>query len=339
MKLKFYTMLGLLLSLVTSVQVMADNWLVNDFYYKPLTENTVANMGSYVASGDVKLPEKITYKKKTYTVTEIGEWAFSNNQKITSITLPATITKVNDAAFANAYALKKVVFGKGVKEIGRNLFQQDKVLETVIFNSEISELPTCTFVNCEQLESVTLPKNLKIIDQNAFYECYSLSKINMLSTVKVIRKDAFYNTENLKELNLASIDSIGDRAFNNSGIKTLTLGKNLKFVGKSAFSGSELKKLICFSTSPCLIDRYTCFLYTGLDTIYIPSGTKKKYQNQGWIFDHTIEMTTDVKGVNASSTEKVVTGIYDVAGHKQNDFQKGINIVKYSDGSTKKVVK
>ncbi len=40
----------------------------------------------------------------------------------------------------------------------------------------------------------------------------------------------------------------------------------------------------------------------------------------------------------ANDSEEVIA-IYDINGRKQNEFAKGINIVKYSDGSTKKIIK
>lgn len=48
--------------------------------------------------------------------------------------------------------------------------------------------------------------------------------------------------------------------------------------------------------------------------------------------------TTGVNTVETTGSD-VVVGIYDLNGHKLNALTKGINLVKYADGSTKKVIK
>ena len=52
------------------------------------------------------------------------------------------------------------------------------------------------------------------------------------------------------------------------------------------------------------------------------------------------EANGEVTGIEAldNDSEEVIA-IYDINGRKQNGFAKGINIVKYSDGSTKKIIK
>ena len=53
----------------------------------------------------------------------------------------------------------------------------------------------------------------------------------------------------------------------------------------------------------------------------------------------TKSMSSDIKGVVASSDDssQEIIGIYDLQGHKLNDLGKGVNIVKMSNGTTKKV--
>jgi hypothetical protein len=42
---------------------------------------------------------------------------------------------------------------------------------------------------------------------------------------------------------------------------------------------------------------------------------------------------------NVVDVENKVVGIYDANGRKLNEMRNGLNIVKYSDGSTKKIMK
>lgn len=48
--------------------------------------------------------------------------------------------------------------------------------------------------------------------------------------------------------------------------------------------------------------------------------------------------TTGINTIESTSSD-IVVGIYDLNGHKLNDLAKGINFVKYADGTTKKIIK
>ena len=48
------------------------------------------NYNSY--SGTVVIPESFNYSGKTYSVTSIGSWAFSDCSGLTSVTIPNSVT-------------------------------------------------------------------------------------------------------------------------------------------------------------------------------------------------------------------------------------------------------
>ena len=55
----------------------------------------------------------------------------------------------------------------------------------------------------------------------------------------------------------------------------------------------------------------------------------------------TKKMSSDIKGVTSSMADELqdIVGVYDMQGHKLNSMVKGINIVKFRNGSLKKVIK
>ena len=58
--------------------------------------------------GAVKIPSTITYQKKKYVVTEIGNQAFGYCHELTSLTLPASICFIGDFVFLEDSMLKSI---------------------------------------------------------------------------------------------------------------------------------------------------------------------------------------------------------------------------------------
>ena len=58
--------------------------------------------------GAVKIPSTITYQKKKYVVTEIGNQAFGYCHELTSLTLPASICLIGDFVFIEDFMLKSI---------------------------------------------------------------------------------------------------------------------------------------------------------------------------------------------------------------------------------------
>ena len=60
-------------------------------------------------SGNIVIPESVTYDGNTYSVTRIGYDAFSHCTDLTSIEIPNSVTSIGGYAFANCPALTSVV--------------------------------------------------------------------------------------------------------------------------------------------------------------------------------------------------------------------------------------
>lgn len=58
----------------------------------------------------VVVPEVVEYKGKSYTVTTIGESAFSACTSLTHVVLPSTLTEIKDYAFENCYNIENLTF-------------------------------------------------------------------------------------------------------------------------------------------------------------------------------------------------------------------------------------
>jgi len=80
----------------------------------------------------VDIPKTITYKKKSYTVTSIGEGAFFRCQSA-SVIIPGSVKSIGDWAFESS-AMESLVLNEGITSIGEMAFSEC----TKLFGLQIS---------------------------------------------------------------------------------------------------------------------------------------------------------------------------------------------------------
>lgn len=119
--------------------------------------------------------------------------------------------------------------------------------------------------------------------------------------------------------------------------------KILTEIGGSAFAGcSSLISVIADMKIPAKIEETTFDTETVLDaTLYVPQGYIEKYENADyWRYFQVIKeigTQTGIDSVTASDAAKEVAR-YGINGLLLNGQAKGLNIVKYSDGTIKRVM-
>lgn len=69
----------------------------------------------------------------------IGRAAFTNCERLTSITIPDSVQSINDYAFYGDESLVSVTIGKGVTQIGSNLFEGCKLLKSLNYNGKMKD--------------------------------------------------------------------------------------------------------------------------------------------------------------------------------------------------------
>ena len=75
---------------------------VNEIFYNLDEVNRTAMVTSYnnVYSGDVVIPETVTYAGITYSVMSLGERCFYDCSSLTSITIPNSVKSLGDWCFS-----------------------------------------------------------------------------------------------------------------------------------------------------------------------------------------------------------------------------------------------
>ena len=187
------------------------------------------------------------------------------------------------------------------------------------FYTHDNELGSRAFYNCSGLTSLSLPSGITSIGWEAFSGCSGLTSLSLPSGLTSIDFNAFSGCSGLTSLSLSSgLTSIGDVAFSGcSGLTSIYVyTEKLPNTGSNVFDGCDAKKC----------------------TVYIPKGTYDDYWlSEFGYFENIVEFDpTGINNVITSNDAKELSR-YSLNGQRLSAPTKGLNIVKYSDGSVKKV--
>ena len=266
-----FTALLLLCSTVTFA------FVDNGIYYKILSEAdmTVEIFGGSVKyTGDVVIPESVTYNDVTYSVVSIGEEAFYQCSNLTSVVIPNSVKTIGNMAFRNCSNLTGVVIPNSVKTIGDEAFYGCNSLTSITFGNGIESVGSRAFassiatvniadlsawckINFENVEAnpvsiseklylngelvtdLVVPNDVTEIGSYVFYYCTALKSIIIPDNVTSIGKGAFGNCYKAEHLSLGDgLATIGDYAFYGcKKIPELVVPEGVESIGAGAFDG------------------------------------------------------------------------------------------------------
>ena len=139
------------------------------FYKSGLETITIPETVTTIGGGALRCCTNLTEINLPDSLTTIeGSYAFSENPKLTEITLPQNLETIGERAFSNCTALKTMTIPGGVTTIGTNVFYSCTSLESVVLSSGVREIPGNTFAECTKMKSITIPASVITIDSNAF---------------------------------------------------------------------------------------------------------------------------------------------------------------------------
>ena len=125
-------------------------------------------------------------------VTAIGDGAFVNSDRLTSLVIPEGVTSIGDSAFYSCNNLTAVVIPSTVREIGQGAFTKCVSLKSVDIPEGVTEINLSTFYGCTGMESVTIPDTVTSIGISAFNYCDGLGTITIPDSVTDIAYRAFW---------------------------------------------------------------------------------------------------------------------------------------------------
>lgn len=301
------------------------------------------------------------YNKFTTTTNVIGESMFEGC-KIEKVAVSETATAIKDRAFFGC-PLVDFKIPEQVKEIGSLTFK-GALLSSVKIPASTTKIAFDSFYDMTTLKEIQVDKDNSqyMSSDNVLFSKDGKSlllypydkegtKYNVPESVTSINEKAF----NGKKLQVVIVNEgvveIGDYAFNNLGfLEAISLPSTLKKIGHRAFwECNKLMDITCFASTPPSLS-YDKLAYFGQPynnfsdktynnaSLVVPNSNNYKSRS-GWeLFNFVVEM--DLSTVKGIVPHEVTPSIryFDASGHERQNILRGFNVIKRSDGVTKKVI-
>ena len=281
------------------------------------------------------------------SVTDVSDYAFIGCSDLASVTLPNTVLSIGQGAFSGCQNLKKVIFGSGVKTIGSFAFIGCSKLESCILPNGTEAIGEYAFSNCSALQDVVIPNTVTSIGKYAFENCLGLYSVTSLVNIPFkLDETAFaytgtdYDTEIIYGVAKLYVPTGRDGVYRvTTGWKKFMniIETDTKFKLTYMLDGKEYKTYEIQATEVITPE---------------PDPYKKGYIFSGWsdipylmpAHDVTIEGSFTIDPEYYASVEGITQGkvlpdaYYSVSGRKQDKMQRGLNIIRMSDGTVRKVM-
>ena len=307
----------------------------------------------------------ITYLSIPYSVTSIGEYAFRScgshitvniadpeswckmelanehssplssagkmlvhDKETTTIDIPETVTSIGAFTFYQCSCLKKLNIPGSVKSIGSSAFEDCDYLTSANLSEGLQKIGGSVFEGCKRLKRVAIPSTVTEIKVNAFKNCTGMEKVDCYA-------------EKTPKLDGSSFDGVWKKA-----VLRVPYGK--EDVYKKTSPWNKFANITHLPIITYVIDGVV------YDKVQVAYGSKivppDVAEHEGYVFswgeypntmpdeDIIIEgsyVRTAINGVKAEVTD---TDIYNINGYRTSKLQRGLNIIRQSDGKVRKVL-
>ena len=266
MKQFYWKMAIIVITLMICMSASGYDFEVNGIFYgyNASDQTAYVTYGTEKYSGDVVIPESVTYNGRTLAVTAIGEEAFTNCSDIQSISLPNNLTNIGDFAFFCCGSLQSIRIPNNVTYIGMRAFARCTLLRYINIPSGVTQIEVGTFQNCENLETLVIEDGTNELNIDPINGGNPFENCNP-KAVFIGRSISSYPYYNYLPISSTTTLSIGEY------VKRVSCKINESSI-KIIYSMSEEPAKASFSNS------------TYLNSIlYVPTGFKEKYMAaDGW---------------------------------------------------------
>lgn len=180
-----------------------------------------------------------------YTVTEIGEYAFSSCSNLKEIHIPTTVTELKKGTFSSSAIDSLSFIPASVTKLGERCFEACKnLIKDIVMPDTVTTIGKYCFMDCNKMDGIKLSANLEAIPDHAFSGCAYLGNaadyvLEIPDSVKSIGSSAFKDCTRLGYIKLpANLESIGSKAFDGcKKFDNMNIPDSVKSIGANAFDG------------------------------------------------------------------------------------------------------
>ena len=212
--------------------------------------DTVTEIGAFAFSGC----ENLTSVDISNGVTNIAYAAFSNCTALTSVDLPDSLVSIEKCGFSNAMSLEKIILPNTLKTIGAYCFDNAGI-KTLTIPDSVEKISKYAF-SLSSLESVTIGKGLTSIENGVFYGT-ALRELVIPNNIATIKRYAFSNTL-LQTLTIPDgVINLEEYAFSScEQLASVIIGQGVSSVPTGTFSGCEQLKKVVFKNKQVVVKEW-----------------------------------------------------------------------------------
>ena len=320
--------------------------------------NSVVTIGDYAFSGCTSL----TAFAFGNSVTSIGKEAFGGCSQLTSVDIPNSISTIGKGSFKYC-GLTSVKIPNSVKTIEEEGFASCHGLISVDIPSSVTTIGKRAFAYCSKLSTIKIDNGVINIAEKAFDNCTNLKAVHITDIETWCRSQfsdsqsnplrwaryLYLNDEKIMDLVIPeSVTSINDYAFNYCYLTSVVIPNSVTNIGSNAlFFDNNFTDLYCYAEQvPFAPKNAFSNSIIQYSTLHVPANSIDAYSNATlWKnFGNIVALTDEdpkpaTTGIAAPAATQIpiVVGRYTIDGKRISEPQRGLNILKMSDGTTRKV--
>mgnify|MGYP003292830698 CR=1 FL=1 len=282
MKKLLFSFLLLTFSLVVNAEKVQIEGIWYDLIEKAQQAEVIKAPEGTEYTGDVVIPEKVTYNELDYNVTRIGGYAFYGCSSLTNITIPNSVTSIGGDAFNGCSSLTNITIPNSVTSIEWYAFYGCSSLTNITIPNSVTSIGNFAFNSCSGLTSITIPNSVTSIGDGTFEGCSSLTNITIPNSVTSWGLGAFKGCSSLTNITIPnSVEEIVYYSFEDcSNLSTVILPSSIKSIWSGAFSDCQnLADIYCHAeVVPTIDDDAFRNSYVEYATLHVPDSSYYDYK-------------------------------------------------------------
>ncbi len=298
----------------------------------------------------------------------LGKYSFDNCRYLTEVSFldgKDLLQFEGEYYYFNAFfkycPIQSLYIGRDIKAKGKVFYDLSNALEITI-GPTVTEIAYSLLSGASQITTLIIPASVVNINSSAFDYCYNLKYLYFEDGENHITCDASFNDlpieylyigrnfNNSPYFNRTLINKIDIGEFVTSlislqDLKELTeikIPKNVEQIG-IYWGCNNLRTIYCMNTIPPESGFNNVFdnAVFAMGTLYVPIGCVDTYKSSS-VWHNFFEIKEYDENISSSPVIKEdeldIVEIFDINGHKLLQPRRGMNILKYSDGSVKKIL-